>query len=55
MVTMSTPLSVDPLVEGVVVASWGSPWRSSSCGRFTVGPSGGAHAFARLLLDVLGD
>jgi hypothetical protein len=29
---MSTPLGVVSLVEGIVMVTWGSPWRSSSCG-----------------------
>jgi hypothetical protein len=45
------PLGVDPLVEGVVVATWSSPWRSSSRGVlhrgcFAAGRSGRAHSLS---------
>jgi hypothetical protein len=45
------PSLADPLVEGVVVATWSSPWRSSSRGVlhrgcFAAGRSGRAHSLS---------
>jgi hypothetical protein len=46
---MLAPLSVDPLVENIVMATWGSPWRSSGHGvlrrgRFATGLGVGVHS-----------